>query len=224
MMLVLMLIFVIIVIVMVVMMLVLIFVIIVVVMVMMVLVLILILVMMMVMMLVFVLFRFLQMLFQEFAKRSLLEFLGILHRLQDLRAGDLLPVRCDQICRGIQASDQLDRFRQFRFGAFAGTAQDHSLRGLDLIVEELTEILHIHFALHGVHNGDRASEHRVRSRYGIVHRNDNIRKLADARRLDDDPVRMIGRKDFLQGRFKISDQRAADAAGIHFFDFHAGFL
>ena len=52
----------------------------------------------------------------------------------------------------------------------------------------------------------------------------DIGELADAGRLDDDAVRVVFLRHFLQRLTEITDQRAADAAAVHFPDLNAGVL
>ena len=60
------------------------------------------------------------------------------------------------------------------------TAQDNGSRVLNLVVEELAEILHIHLALGRIHNGDRAVERHVHVGRHINHSLHHIGELAHA--------------------------------------------
>ena len=50
----------------------------------------------------------------------------------------------------------------------------------------------------------------------------HIGQLADARRLNEDAVRVVGLDDLLQCLAEITDQAAADAAGVQLIDLNAG--
>ena len=64
----------------------------------------------------------------------------------------------------------------------------HYGRGVGhLIVVELTEVLHIHFALGGVTYGGKAIKHRL-IRIDRLYRLDDIRELSDTRGLDNNPL------------------------------------
>ena len=58
----------------------------------------------------------------------------------------------------------------------------------------------------------------------VLHGGDYIRQLADARRLDQDAVRMVLVDHLMQRFAEVADERAANAAGVHFVHHDAGFL
>ena len=103
--------------------------------------------------------------------------------------------------------------------------EDDSAGGLDLVVVELTEVLHIDLHLGGVCHGDEAVElHLGNVLYGVFHRHDHVAELAHAGGLNEDAVGVELSLHVLQSLVEIAHQRAADAPGGHFGDLDAGFL
>ena len=145
----------------------------------------------------------------------------VLHRLADLRAGELVPGRGDQLGVGIEPFEQLGRRDDLFVRGGVGTAHDDEVGVRDLVVEELAEVAHIHLGLAGVHNSGAGADH------GALHALDGARdvaELADARGLDQDAV---GRKvvhDLFQRLGEVAHERAADAAGVHLGDLNARVL
>ena len=112
---------------------------------------------------------------------------------------------------------------QLGLGHTRGAAEDDGTGVLDLVVEELAEVLHIHFALSGVGHGGEAVEN------GLLHLQalngpDDVRQLAHAGGLDEDAVGMVLLHHLAQGLSEVAHQAAADAAGVHLGDLDAGVL
>ena len=80
--------------------------------------------------------------FEQFFLKARLLF----HRLQNEFAGKFIPGSCNKNCLVIVLTDQFNSFFKLLLADILGTAQDNGLGVLDLIVEEFTEILHIHLA------------------------------------------------------------------------------
>ena len=92
-------------------------------------------------------------------------------------------------------------------------AENESFRVLDLIVKELAEVLHIHLALLRIHHSNGGIQHRplqVRTFNGA----DHVRKLANARGLDQDAIGMVFLHHLSKGATEIAHQGATDAPGI----------
>ena len=90
-------------------------------------------------------------------------------------------------------------------------------RILHLIEEKLAEIFKIHPALIGIHDGAEGVELRplyARALYGA----DDVGQLSDAGRLDHDAFGRILFRNLFECLCKVTHQRAADAARIHFGD------
>ena len=97
--------------------------------------------------------------------------------------------------------------------------EDDSAGGLDLVVVELAEVLHIDLHLGGVCHGDEAVElHLGNVLYGVFHRHDHVAELAHAGGLNEDAVGVELSLHVLQSLVEIAHQRAADAPGGHFGD------
>ena len=147
----------------------------------------------------------------------------LLHGLQHLLAGEIFPGSGDDRGSLVVGAQQGNHILQLLF-AHAGSAGKHDAAGmLDLVVEELTEVLHIHLALVGVCHGGEAVEN------GLFHLQaldgtDHVRQLAHAGGLDEDPVGMILLQHLAQSLAEVAHQAAADAAGVHLGDFDAGVL
>ena len=104
-------------------------------------------------------------------------------------------------------------------------AQNDRPGGLDLIVIELAEVLHVYLHLGGVRHGDEAVQLHVRHvLHGVLHRHDHVTELAHAGGLDEDAVGVELLMYLLQRLVEVAHQGAADAAGGHLTDLHAAVL
>ena len=155
---------------------------------------------------------------QLFGERVLL-----LHGLEDLCAGELVPRRRDDDGVLVVLTQQGHSGGQLLLGDGAGAAENDGGGGLDLVRVEFTEILQIDLALRGIRHGDEAAERDALVR-NTLYGADDVAELADAGRLDEDAVGMIVGDDLLQRAAEVADERAADAAGVHLVDLNAGVL
>ena len=106
-----------------------------------------------------------------------------------------------------------------------GAGEDDGAGGLNLVVVELAEVLHVYLDLCGVRYGHKAVQLHVRYvLHGVLHRHDHVAELAHAAGLDEDAVRVELLMYVLQRLVEVAHQRAADAPGGHFADLHAGVL
>ena len=104
-----------------------------------------------------------------------------------------------------------------------GTGQDNRGSGLDLVVVEFTEVLHVDLHLAGIHNCHSVAQGDLLVG-DLLHCADNIRQLAHAGGLDHNAVGVI-LFDHLGQRFaEVTHQGAADAAGVHLGDVDASIL
>ena len=72
-----------------------------------------------------------------------------------------------------------------------GPGEDDGAGGLDLVIVELAEVLHVDLHLGGVRHGDEAVELQLGILGGgILHRHDDVAELAHAGGLDEDAVRV----------------------------------
>ncbi len=98
--------------------------------------------------------------------------------------------------------------------------ENDTRRALDLIVEELTEITHIHLTLFRVNDGNEAVQ-RKPFVMKVTDCADNIRELADAGGLDNNALGRIFLNDLRKRLSEIAYERAADTARIHLVDHDA---
>ena len=105
-----------------------------------------------------------------------------------------------------------------------GAAEDDGAGVLDLVVEELTKVLHIHLALLGVDHGHCAAQLHFAFLGHVAHRFGHVRELTNAGWLDEDPVGVVLLQHLPQGLAEVAHQGAADTAGIHLGDLDAGVL
>ena len=104
--------------------------------------------------------------------------------------------------------------------------EDDRAGGLDLVVIELAEVLHIDLDLARIGHGDIAVElELVRALvHGALHGNDHVGELPHAARLDEHAVGVELLDDLLERLVEVADKGAADAAGGHLGDLDAGLL
>ena len=125
--------------------------------------------------------------------------------------------------RRVLLPDQLQRLCKLFVGGLVGVTEQNTTGVCNLVVEELTEILHIHLALVDVHHDDRAVQRYVFQacrKHGAGH----VAQLADAGRFDQNPVGSVFRHDLTECLAEISHKRATNTAGIHFGDLNARIL
>ena len=146
-----------------------------------------------------------------------------LHRLEDLLAVELRPGRGHDRGGRVLLAQQRHGGVELLGADALGAREDDGARVLDLVVEELTEVLHVHPALVRVHDGREAIEHQLVGLHAL-HGADDVAQLADARRLDEDAVGVELLEHFFERIGKVAHEAAADAAGVHLVDLHAGVL
>ena len=144
------------------------------------------------------------------------------HDGDDLCAGQDGPVGGDDGGGGVLLCQQGDGGSDLLLTGVAGAAQDDAGRMADLVVIELTEVLHIHLDLVHVGDGDKAVQDDGQILGDALDGAGHVGQLADARRLNEDAVRVVGLDDLLQCLAEIADQAAADAAGVQLIDLNAG--
>ena len=149
-----------------------------------------------------------------------LDGIASLHRREKLLAVKLTPRGGYDGCGCIMLTQKRNCLVKLRLRNRIGVREHDASGVLDLIVEEFAEVLHIHFAL--FHVDDRGKSVELHSlRRNVLHCTDDIRKLANARGLDEDTVGMIGCENLLERLAEIANERAADASAVHFGDLNA---
>ena len=147
----------------------------------------------------------------------------VLHRLENLCAGELIPRGGNDGGVLVVLAQQSDAgFKLFGLDTVRA-AQNDGVCVLDLVVIELAEVLHIHFALVCIGNGGEAIQRNV-FHVQVLHGTDHIAQLAYAGRLDQNAVRVVGLQHLTQCLAEVAHKAAADAALAHFGDFNAGVL
>ena len=137
------------------------------------------------------------------------------HSFQQLRAGELIPRRCNQSGLRIVLTQQCNSRIQLGLRNIVRTGKDDGACGFDLIVIEFTKILHVDLNLGRIRDRNRIPQsHLVIC--NLADSGNHIRKLANAGGLDDDPVGLVLRNHLIQCLAEITDQRTANTAGVHF--------
>ena len=151
------------------------------------------------------------------------ERVALFHRVEDLRAGKLIPRRRDDNGAGILPAQQRDALGELFLLDARGAGENDAPGGFNLVVEKFAEVTHIHFAFAGVHHGAERVDRKLPVRR-LLHGVHDVGELADARRLDEDAVGGIALADLVQRRAEVARKTAADAAGVHFRYLDAGVL
>ena len=146
------------------------------------------------------------------------------HGLQDLLAGQGVPGGGDDGGGGVLLAQHGHSGGDLFLGGVLGAAQDDAACVADLVVVELTEVLHIHLDLVDVGHGDEAAQLNIQMLGHALDSAGHVGQLADAGGLDDDAVGVVLLHHLLQSGAEIAHQRAADAAGVQFIDLDAGLL
>jgi len=151
------------------------------------------------------------------------ESIRLFHCRKDLGAGKNVPIRCNDLGIGVVSADKLNGLCKLFLGETLGVAENDSTCAFDLVVEEFTEILHIHLALLCIyHCGCRVESDICKSK--ILHSLDNVGELTYTGGLDKDPFGSVGFDDLGESLSEIAHERAADAAGVHLRDLNACLL
>ena len=95
------------------------------------------------------------------------------------------------------------------------TGQDDGGCGFNLVVVELTEVLHVNLHLTGIRHGDGVTQGNFLV-HNFIYRADDIGQLADTGGFDQNAVGVVLLDDLFQSLAKVAYQRAANAAGVHF--------
>ena len=151
------------------------------------------------------------------------ERVALFHRVEDLRAGELVPRRRDDDGAGILLAQQRDALGELFLLDARGAGEDDAPGGFDLVVEKFAEVAHIHFAFARVYDGAERVDRKLAVRR-LLHGGHDVGELADARGLDEDAVGGVALADLVQSGAEITRKAAADAAGVHLRHLNAGVL
>ena len=135
----------------------------------------------------------------------------VFHRLQDELAVELIPRCRDDGSVGIVFPQQCHSIHQFFLTHAVRTAEDDSSGMLDLVIKELTKVLHVNFALGRISHGDKGVQLNIMV-VQTLHSSDDVRQLTYAGRLDKDTVGMELGQNLLQCLPKVTHQATTDAA------------
>ena len=146
------------------------------------------------------------------------------HGLQDLLAGQGVPGGGDDGGGGVLLTQHGHSGGDLFLGGVLGAAQDDAACVADLVVVELTEVLHIHLDLVDIGHGNEAAQLNIQMLGHALDSAGHVGQLADAGGLDNDAVGVVLLHHLLQSGAEIAHQRAADAAGVQLIDLDAGLL
>ena len=146
------------------------------------------------------------------------------HGLQDLLAGQGVPGGGDDGSGGVLLAQHGHSGGDLLLGGVLGAAQDDAACVADLVVVELTEVLHIHLDLVDVGHGNEAAQLNIQMLGHALDSAGHVGQLADAGGFDNDAVGVVLLHHLLQSGAEIAHQRAADAAGVQLIDLDAGLL
>ena len=144
-----------------------------------------------------------------------------IHNGNDLCTGQFVPIGGHNGGGGVLFLDQGNSSSDLLLVCAAGAAQDDAGCVADLVIIELAKVLHIHFDLVHIGHSHKAVQ---ADRQGLAHTLNSaghITQLANAGRLDQDAVRVIGLHDLFQCLAEVAHQGAADAAGVQLVDLNA---
>ena len=141
-----------------------------------------------------------------FLKHFLLQRYRMLHNLYQFLSVKVLNRSCDDGCIFIQAAKKLQGLLNFLLSCDICPAHDDGACILDLIVKELTEVLHVHLAFLGINNSCIAVQFDVNLILNTLYSFDNVRKFTNSGWLDEDSVRVVFGNNFFQGSTEISNQ------------------
>ena len=133
------------------------------------------------------------------------------HGMNQLLTSQFTPGRGYNSSLCVMLPQHFHSLVQLFLGNGVGAGENDGGGGLYLVVVELTEILHIHLHLTGIHNGHRVTQLNLMPG-NLLHRADHIGQLAHTGRFNDHPVGPILGDHLLQSLAEVTHQAAADAA------------
>ena len=155
--------------------------------------------------------------------KGVLQRVALLHGTENILTVQRVPGRRDKGCLGVVLTKLCHRRHKLLLVHALRMRQNNRRGTAHLVVKELAEVLHIHFALFRINDGGEAVELGICVLHGRGGAN-NVGQLADARGLDDDAVGVVFVDDRGQRLGEITDEGAADAARIHLGDLNTCLL
>ena len=155
--------------------------------------------------------------------KSVLEGILLLHSGKNILAVKLVPRSCYDSSGSVVLSDKLNGSLDLLCLGKVGMRKNDRGSVGNLVIVELAKVLHIHLALIHVCNGSEAIELGILSLYRLDSL-DNVGELTNSAGLDDNAVGVELVKHLNKRLGKITNEGAADAAGVHLCNFDAGIL
>jgi hypothetical protein len=143
------------------------------------------------------------------------------HGVIDCLAAQFIPRSGDDTGAGVEFTDDRKILCQLFIRDVLRAGKNDAGCGCDLIIKEFPEVAVIDLAAVCVHHSGIARKLKTVNGLDCPQ---NIGKLSDTGRFYNDPFRLVGFHDLLQAFFKVTLQRAADAAAVNLTDLNAGFL
>ena len=144
----------------------------------------------------------------------------VFHGGNYVSTAEKLPIGGNDGCVIVEIFYDIQSAVKLFLGNVGGMRENYGVCKLDLIVEKLAEILRVLFALICVNNGGKAVKYHILGG-NVLHRLDNVGKLANARGLDEDTLGSVGLNHLGESLAEIAHKGAADAARVHFGDLNA---
>ena len=148
----------------------------------------------------------------------------MLHNLQNFLSIQFLNRSSDNCCLLVNRTKKLHGFHCFFLIYNISTAHNDRTCILNLIIEKFAKVSHIHFTFLCIHNCGIAVQFNINFLFYALYSLNNIRKFTNTRWLNQDTIRMIFLHNLFKRSTKISNQRTADATGIHLTDLDSGIL
>ena len=146
-----------------------------------------------------------------------------LHCFNELCTGQVMPGSGNHSCLSVMLPQQRNSGIQLSLRNRISPGQNDGGCSFHLVVVELAKVLHIKLDLTGIGNSHSVTKLYVMPGH-LLNSADHVGQLAHTRGFDDDPVGVILGDDLLQSLAKVTNQAAADAAGIHLCNVNASLL
>ena len=144
--------------------------------------------------------------FHDFLHHGLLEIILTGDDTDELLTAELCLWGRHDLCLRIDLLHDLHRSIDLLLGCNIGSRQHDGTCIENLVVKELAEVLRVELRLLCIHDGHRRIQLDIEVSGNRLHRTDDVRQLADTRRLDDDTIRLICLHNLLQRLLKITNQ------------------
>ena len=142
----------------------------------------------------------------DFLHHGLLEIILTGDDTDELLTAELCLRGRHDLCLRIDLLHDLHRSIDLLLGCNIGSRQHDGTCIENLVVKELAEVLRVELRLLCIHDGHRRIQLDIEVSGNRLHRTDDVRQLADTRRLDDDTIRLICLHNLLQRLLKITNQ------------------